>query len=271
MHFGSQRTDRRGGFTLIELLVVVAIIALLIAILLPSLGRAREMAKRSVCAANLKAVGQDFVLYGAQWNDSLPIVSDDGAGGWFHDESSRLMELVQNIASGANSTLSETSIRRVFFCPSYTLKDTNDGWTASATRTQLGYAMLNFRGTPAMGAGWATLVPTPPAAPLRAYPILNYQRKMTPKSQGSEMELGLDEIIAYTGAGVPYSGTNGQDSDFTGAGKTANSTNHLKNDKPAGANELYMDGHVAWKNFSFTKQVNIAMTNGNGYYYFPNP
>lgn len=53
----------RKGFTLIELLVVVAIIALLIAILLPSLGAARDRARTTVCLANLKALGQANCLY----------------------------------------------------------------------------------------------------------------------------------------------------------------------------------------------------------------
>lgn len=54
---------RAPGFTLIELLVVVAIITTLISILLPSLGRAREMAKKLTCAGNLKQISLATALY----------------------------------------------------------------------------------------------------------------------------------------------------------------------------------------------------------------
>src|SRR4051794_35375381 len=64
------------GFTLIELLVVVAIIALLIAILLPSLGAAREKAQRVKCSANLRSLALMQVVYGAQFNNVVPRSSD---------------------------------------------------------------------------------------------------------------------------------------------------------------------------------------------------
>lgn len=54
---------RPAAFTLIEVLVVVAIIALLVAILLPSLSRAKEVSRRTVCLYNLKTLGQCWQLY----------------------------------------------------------------------------------------------------------------------------------------------------------------------------------------------------------------
>lgn len=63
---------KRKGFTLIELLVVVAIIAVLISILLPALGRARDQAKAMVCMSNLHNFGQGLHMYGFEYNDWLP-------------------------------------------------------------------------------------------------------------------------------------------------------------------------------------------------------
>jgi len=66
---------RPRGFTLIELLVVVAIIALLIALLLPNLNKAKEVAKRTRCLANMKQIGAALFTYGTQNDGAVP----DGA------------------------------------------------------------------------------------------------------------------------------------------------------------------------------------------------
>jgi prepilin-type N-terminal cleavage/methylation domain-containing protein len=63
---------RAKGFTLIELLVVIAIIALLVSILVPTLGRARELARQAACQANLSAVGKSVIMYSALTNDAFP-------------------------------------------------------------------------------------------------------------------------------------------------------------------------------------------------------
>ena len=62
---------RRTGFTLIELLVVVAIISLLISILLPSLGAARNQGKQAKCLANLHSIGGGFAVYSADFSQNI--------------------------------------------------------------------------------------------------------------------------------------------------------------------------------------------------------
>ncbi|MHC5028465.1 MAG: type II secretion system protein [Planctomycetota bacterium] len=70
----------RKGFTIVELLVVVSIIALLVGILLPAIGKARDQAKLSISRANLRQLGQAHATYASEWNDRQLTLANDNLG-----------------------------------------------------------------------------------------------------------------------------------------------------------------------------------------------
>jgi prepilin-type N-terminal cleavage/methylation domain-containing protein/prepilin-type processing-associated H-X9-DG protein len=113
---------KQNGFTLIELLVVVAIIAVLISMLLPALGQAREAAKSTVCSSNLRGIGGAMNKYAMENNDYFPLgfnvkfVMGSGtqwSGYWFKTLSS------QFVSTQDQTALSDSdAYRKFFFCPS---------------------------------------------------------------------------------------------------------------------------------------------------------
>jgi prepilin-type N-terminal cleavage/methylation domain-containing protein len=80
----------RGGFTLVELLVVISIIALLVALLLPSLKQAREAGRKVVCGSNLRQIGIAFHSYATDSRSAFPVshFTDNfyGHDAWFAGE-----------------------------------------------------------------------------------------------------------------------------------------------------------------------------------------
>lgn len=110
---------RRMSFTLIELMVVIAIIAILAAILLPALSKAREKSRAIKCVSNLKQLGTACALYLQDYNDNYPtyqtVASDDSlACGLFLIPH---MMLPKDF-SGWYSNFPGKSISKIEVCPS---------------------------------------------------------------------------------------------------------------------------------------------------------
>lgn len=108
------QTNPRRAFTLIELLVVIAIIALLMAVIVPSLNKAKIAAQKTICVNNVRSQALGVRLY-AEQNDS--IVPYNVGGNWFWDMSFYSTNQICQLADIDN---------RSFFCPVNKLKKSDD-------------------------------------------------------------------------------------------------------------------------------------------------
>jgi hypothetical protein len=111
---------------LIELLVVIAILAVLAALLLPGLQRARETARRAACANNIRQLYMAMMGYGNDQKMWLPIRPDLGGGinvdqiGWDNITANYLGEPIDYISKVAHDLLPYLNQdRRIFRCPSF--------------------------------------------------------------------------------------------------------------------------------------------------------
>lgn len=132
----------RTGFTLIELLVVIAIIALLISILLPALGQARQVARQLVCSTKLRTVAQAQTLYGNSWKDHIAGPNTSGADGQY-----------KKVVEGSdpyvfNTTSTTPTSTHDWFSPIL-----GDSLSLSANRAARTWDILNKHGCPTVREG----------------------------------------------------------------------------------------------------------------------
>jgi prepilin-type N-terminal cleavage/methylation domain-containing protein len=122
------RARNRRAFTLVELMTVVAIIALLISILLPALGRAREMGRRTVCLANIRSMAQGCISYAAGsdghfpvWNQTISGYAGIGAEWGWDGLSTPVPAIASPISNTRNLWIlvrNQAGDPKTFICPS---------------------------------------------------------------------------------------------------------------------------------------------------------
>ena len=267
----STSSHSTSAFTLIELLVVVAIIALLVSILLPTLSKAREQTRRVVCATNLH-----------HWSLMLNIYANENRGryprGGLIWEGTALAPM--NVTSDT-----EAEMRSLPWWDWFGYDDNWDfNWTATET---LKWDRNNFVTCPnlaklghpypayfnaglyvlEMGYGYCG-DGTASGANWRGWPLPNpYPESHAPvgPSDPGEWNLMHDLVYAYDygdgivrvadvahleGGGGWWRYAGGQ---FAGAGFYGNTGTNKR--EPAGGNQLYNDGSVIWANFNEMVQI----------------
>lgn len=238
------------GFSLVELLVVIAIVAVLLAVLLPSINRARETARRSVCASNLKQFALASLMYAQENKNDAP---DAGgyplmpAGADWNSYGRYCVDPFLRQKFWVNYGLSNV---RVWICPS--------GFTQPHPVRNKYYNDKYFTLDPALISNsfsdnhWALTPYAYFAGPNRYVKFApgganQYMTKID-KVQRPDMRMMWTDLLTRPDLNVAYVTTN----------LFYYANNHSRQDgstEPEGGNHQMADGHVEWREYRYGNNV----------------
>lgn len=234
---GSTRRRAAGAFTLVELLVVMGIIAILIAIILPALGKARKQAQSAQCLSNLRQIGQLNQLYVQTYKGYLPWAKfpnwNSGNQHWFQFIS--LMAGRKTKDPSGIPTIDE-AVEVVKACPTWAW--VNGLWSLASQPSKPGYGINIYITEPER---LSSAIPRPPFTANDQYNTKNLPVKMVSLRRASQRIIFGDSYDwpLYSNLGPPETFPVGVARPYL----AGDPKRHGSNNYPL-ANYVFCDGHA---------------------------